>query len=83
MLRQQRPGWTSREIRDLFNKTVEELSLLSEGQASEHLADITNDTEQTIPMTNRIMDRYTYAHKEHFSESTNEDFAEDLTPKVQ
>lgn len=78
MKRRQRPGWTSRDIRNLFDSIVEELSLLTEGQHSEHMVDIDNDTDLVIPMTDRIMDRYTKAHIKHYSESTNEDFAEDM-----
>lgn len=73
-----KPGWTSREIRQMIDETIEELSLLSEGQHSEHLVDITDDTDTVIPITDRIMDRYTPAHIKHYSESTNDDFAEDL-----
>lgn len=80
MLRRQRPGWTSRDIRELFDMIVEELSLNSEGQHSEHMIDIEDDTDQVIQMTDRIMDRYTPAHIRHYSESTNEDFAEDMKP---
>lgn len=60
---------------------VEEHSLITEGQHSEHMVDIADDTEQVIPMTDRIMERYTSAHIRYNSESTNDDFAEDLTPK--
>jgi len=55
---------------------------LSEGQHSEHLVDVTDDTELVTPITDRIMDRYTPAHIRHYSESTNEDFAEDLLLKL-
>lgn len=78
MLRRQRPGWTSREIRALFDEIVEELSLLSEGQHTEHMVDITDDTVPVIPLSARISDRYTVAHIRHYSESTNDDFAEDM-----
>jgi len=83
MLRPQRPGWTSQEIHELYDETVEELSLISEGQHAEQMVEITDETEAVIPMTDRIMDRYTPAHARHYSESTNDDFAEDLAPKVQ
>lgn len=76
------PGWTSRDIRAMIDETIEELSLLSEGQHCEHLVDVTDDTELVTPITDRIMDRYTPAHIRHYSESTNEDFAEDLLPKL-
>lgn len=81
MLRRQRPGWTSREIRALFDEIVEELSLIAEGQHNEHMVDITEDTDQVIQLSDRISERYTAAHIRHYSESTNEDFAEDLEPK--
>jgi len=75
-----RPGWTSRDIVALINETIEEHSLDSEGQHSEHMVDITDDTDQVIPLTDRIMERYTRAHIRLYSESTNESFAEDLKP---
>lgn len=81
MLRKERPGWTSKDIRELFNEIIEELSMISEGQHAEHMVDITDDTDQTISMTDRIHERYTVAHLKHYSESTNEDFAEDMEPK--
>jgi hypothetical protein len=81
MRRPQRPGWTSREIYELFDEIVEELSLLTEAQHAEHMVDITDETETVIPMTDHIMERYTAAHIRHNSESTNDDFAEDLTPR--
>lgn len=80
-MRRQRPGWTSREIRAIFDEIVEELSLLSECQRSEHMIDITIDTEQVVQLSDRIADRYTIAHIRFYSESTNEDFAEDLLNK--
>jgi hypothetical protein len=83
MKRKQRPGWTSRDIRELFDSIVEELSLITEGQHSEHMVDITEDTEPVIQMTDRIMDRYTPTHIKYYSESTNDDFAEDLISKLQ
>ena len=49
-----RPGWTSRDIVALINETIEEHSLDSEGQHSEHMVDITEDTDQVIPLTDRI-----------------------------
>lgn len=67
----------------MIDETIEELSLLSEGQHAEHLVDITDDTDLVIPITDRIMDRYTAAHIRHYSESTNDDFAEDLTPEIE
>jgi len=79
----QRPGWTSRDIVALINETIEEHSLDAEGQHSEHMVDITEDTDQVIPLTDRMMKRYTTAHIQLYSESTNDDFAEDLMPKVQ
>ena len=75
--------WTSREIRALINETIEEHSLDAEGQHSEHMVDITDDTDQVIPLTDRIMERYTTAHIRLYSESTNDSFAEDLNPEVQ
>lgn len=75
--------WTSREIQQLIDETVAEHSLNTEGQHSEHMVDITDDTDQVIPLTDRMMERYTTAHIQLYSESTNEDFAEDLMPKVQ
>jgi hypothetical protein len=81
MPRKSRPGWTSRDIREVFDMIVEEHSLTTECQHSEHMVDITEDTDQVIPLTDRIMERYTRAHIRYNSESTNDDFAEDLTPK--
>ncbi len=72
MMRKEHKGWTSRDIRELFNAIVEELSLITECQPSERMVEITNDTAETIQMTDRIMDRYTPAHIEHNSESINE-----------
>ena len=82
MQRRERPGWTSREIRELFEEIVAEYSLLTEGQHSEHMVDITEDTDLVIPITDRIIERYTVIHISYYSESTNEDFAEDLHPKT-
>jgi hypothetical protein len=81
MLRKSHPGWSSQDISEVFDITVEEHSLITECQHSEHMIDITDDTETVIPMTDRIMERYTRAHIRYNSESTNDDFAEDLTPK--
>jgi len=78
-MKPERKGWSSREIRELFEEIVEELSLLTESQHSEHMVDITEDTDLIIPITNRIMERYTVVHIRYYSESTNDDFAEDLT----
>lgn len=83
MLRQEHQGWTSQDIRRLFDEIVEELSLIAECRHSEHMVDITEDTEVVIPITDRINDRYTPIHIRHYSESTNEEFAEDLLPKLQ
>ena len=82
MLRKQRKGWTSRDIREVFDMIVEEHSLITECQHSEHMVDVTDDTDLVIPMTDRIMERYTSAHIRYNSESTNEDFAEDLLKKA-
>ncbi len=78
-MRPERKGWSSREIRELFEEIVEELSLLTEAQHNEHMIDITEDTDLVIPITDRIMERYTVVHIRYYSESTNDDFAEDLT----
>ncbi len=78
-MKPERKGWSSREIRELFEEIVEELSLLTEAQHNEHMIDITEDTDLVIPITDRIMERYTVVHIRYYSESTNEDFAEDLT----
>jgi hypothetical protein len=83
MKRRQHAGWTSQEIRALFDEIVEELSLLGECQHCEHMVDVTDDTELVIPLSDRISDRYTTAHIKHYSETTNEAFAEDLLPKTQ
>jgi hypothetical protein len=76
-----RPGWTSKDIRALVEEIIRELSMLGECQRSEHMVDIDQDTDLVIPLTDRIMERYTKAHIEYNSESTNEDFAEDMDPE--
>jgi hypothetical protein len=78
--RRQHPGWTSRDIRALVEEVIAEYSMLGECQPSERMVDITCDTDPLIPLTDRIMERYTKAHIDHNSESTNDDFAEDLDP---
>lgn len=77
----QKPGWTSREIRELFDEIVDELSLLSEGQHDQQMVEITDETDTVIPMTARMEERYTVAHMRYFSETTNDEFAEDLLPR--
>jgi hypothetical protein len=34
-----------------------------------------------VPLSERMKDRYTPAHSKHYSESTNDEFAEDLEKK--
>ena len=73
--------WTSRDIRALIEEIIKEYSMLNECQHSEHMVDIDNDTDLVIPLTDRIMERYTKAHIDYNSESTNDDFTEDLENK--
>jgi len=76
-----RPGWTSKDIRALVEEIIRELSMLGECQHGEHMVDIDADTDLVIPLTDRIMERYTKAHIDYNSESTNDDFAEDMDPE--
>lgn len=76
-----RPGWTSRDIKALIEEVIKEYSMLSDCQRSERMVDIDQDTGHVIRLTDRIMERYTKAHIEHNSESTNDDFAEDMDPE--
>jgi hypothetical protein len=81
MLRKSHTGWTSQDIHELFDAIVEEYCLLSEGSRKERIIEITDDTDQVIPMTDRIMERYTIVHISYYSESVNDDFAEDMEPR--
>lgn len=73
-----RPGWTSRDIKALIEEVIKEYSMLGDCQRSERMVDIDQDTDLVIPLTDRIMERYTKAHIDYNSESTNDDFAEDM-----
>ena len=62
----------SDEILEHLSETIEEMTCQIDGQASDRMVDIDEDTPLTIPLTPRIEERYTAMHYIYFSETVDE-----------
>ena len=61
---------TTAEIMDLIRMEIEEHSSMCECRPSDRIAEVDEYTDLILPLTDRIMDRYTPYHLTYYSEAT-------------